>query len=78
MAVSVESGSVFTPGAPKMLFQGDFPTPNSRGSFYDVSLDGQRFLMITPAGVLSDVESPQIIIVENWLEELERLAPTAE
>ena len=78
MAVSVESEPVFTPGAPELLFQGAYPFPNTRGSFYDVSLDGQQFLMITFAAAVSTGESPQIIIVENWLEELKRLAPTAE
>ncbi len=77
MAVSVESGSVFTPGAPDMLFQGNYLAPNARGSFYDVSLDGQRFLMIVAARVVSEGVSPQIIIVQNWFEELRRLAPMA-
>ncbi len=78
MAVSVESEPIFKPGAPELLFQGNFPAPGVRGPFYDVSLDGQRFLMITFPQAVSVSVSPQIIIVENWLEELKRLAPTAE
>ena len=61
-----------------MLFEGAYLSTNNRGSFYDVSLDGQQFLMITFAESVIEGESPQIIIVENWFEELERLAPTAE
>jgi serine/threonine-protein kinase len=78
MAVSVESEPRFRPGAPEMLFQGNFPAPAARGPFYDVSLDGQQFLMITFAGAVSQDESAKIIIVENWLEELKRLAPIPE
>jgi hypothetical protein len=41
---------------------------------YDVSLDGTRFLALKDIGVEGD--APQIIVVENWFEELERLVPT--
>ena len=52
--------------------------PFSRGQFYDVSLDGQQFLLIKNVGATGEGESLQIIIVENWLEELKRLAPVAD
>ncbi len=46
-------------------------TPN-----YDVSLDGQRFL------VLDELDQPSeravLVAVENWFEELRRLAPAQE
>ncbi len=41
---------------------------------YDVSPDGQRFLMLTEAGAELG-RTPQIIVVQNWFEELKRLAP---
>jgi serine/threonine-protein kinase len=45
------------------------------GRSYDVSPDGQRFLAIKEGG--SDTETQiDIIIVENWTEELKRLVPT--
>ena len=41
---------------------------------FDVSLDGQRFLMIKNApGADSSVSSPQIVVVQNWLQEWRRL-----
>ena len=55
-------------GTPKMFFEGqyqllDLSTPN-----YDVSSDGQRFLMLKAA---EQAESAtQINIVLNWFEEL--------
>jgi hypothetical protein len=39
---------------------------------YDVSLDGQRFLMVKPVG---QAEATQINVVQNWFEELKRLVP---
>ncbi len=40
-----------------------------------MSLDGQRFLMIKNAAAEGGEASPQIIIVQNWHEELKRLVP---
>ena len=39
---------------------------------YDVSPDGQRFLMLQ-AGV--DQSRPQMIVVQHWFEEPNRLVP---
>jgi len=44
------------------------------GRKYDVSLDGQRFLAIKESGT-EDASSARIIVVQNWFEELNRLAP---
>jgi len=53
------------------------PFRSDGGSFrnYDVTPDGQRFLMV------QEVERPparvsQMVPVQNWVEELKRLAPT--
>ena len=57
------------------MFEGGYVLEQG-GPNYDVSPDGERFLMI------KDVEnrsaSTQIVIVENWFEELNRLAPPTE
>ena len=42
---------------------------------FDVSLDGQRFLMIKQNVNAADVPR-SIIVVQNWHEELKRLVPT--
>jgi hypothetical protein len=39
---------------------------------YDVSTDGQRFLVIKP---VRPVVPPQIIVWHHWAEELKRLVP---
>ena len=57
-----------------MLFEGRYePTP-ATGPNYDVSPDGQRFLMLKPSE--QEVAAPtQINVVLNWFEESE--APRA-
>ena len=39
-----------------------------------MSPDGQRFLGITEGGT-DEATQPQIIVVQNWFEELRRLVP---
>jgi len=75
MAVEIATKPGFTAGKPRVLFEGEYlPTP---GTFpnYDVSHDGQRFLMIKPKDA-GDAAPAQINVVLNWFEELKRLAPT--
>jgi hypothetical protein len=73
MATPIESSSVFQAGYPTKLFSGPYYV-GLNGRTYDVSSDGQRFLMIKAAG--STVSTlPRIIVVENWFEELKRLVP---
>jgi eukaryotic-like serine/threonine-protein kinase len=56
-------------GTPRMLFEGGF-VPGSARSF-DVGPDG-RFLMIEANDTAT---SASIVVVQNWFEELKRLAP---
>ena len=51
------------------------PTLGGRG--YDVSPDGQRFLMLKEVARSEDTSTaPHSIIVQHWFEELRRLVPT--
>jgi hypothetical protein len=56
-----------------MLFEGRYePGPLQKGN-YDVSPDGQRFLMLKPS---EQAQAPaQINVVLNWFEELTRRVP---
>ena len=68
MSVMVTAGIV---GAPEFLFEK--PELRGMGVFgtnYDVSADGERFLM-----VVSGATSTQLHVVLNWFNELERLVP---
>ena len=42
---------------------------------YDVSLDGQRFLMVQ-SSARKNATPTQIVVVVNWHDELKRLVPT--
>ena len=74
MVVSVETELAFRPGRPEVLFEGRYVNSRivSGNPYYDISPDGQRFLMI------KDIEgrTGQINVVLNWFEELKRLVPT--
>jgi hypothetical protein len=42
---------------------------------YDVSRDGQRFLMLKPSEQTSFSSLTQIVVVQNWFEELKQKVP---
>ncbi len=74
MVVSVETEPTFRAGRPRELFAGSYVGSVTNAGFlqyYDISPDGQRFLMIKEAGAWQT----QINIVLNWFEELKRLVP---
>ena len=76
MAVPVDVTD-FTAGRPEVAVQGSFFTPGAIGRHYDVSPDGDRFLLITEA---SDTEAgepatAQITVVLGWFEELKSRVP---
>ena len=75
LAVSIQTDPSFVQGTPEELFEGQSDL-GPGGRTYDVSPDGERFLMIKPAESAS--ATSQIIVVQNWFEELKRLAPTGE
>ncbi len=74
MSVAVEPGGpVFSVGLRTPIL--DWPyRATGEGRDYDVSPDGQRFLGIKVGGT-DEGAQPQIIVVQNWLEELKRLVP---
>ncbi len=74
MAVDITTEPTFRPGSPRLLFEGNFLSGAIGGAFYDVTSDGQRFVMVQLAG--QDSEVSQINVVLNWFEELKRLVPT--
>jgi serine/threonine-protein kinase len=75
-AVSVHTAPTFSADSPTKLFNGRyFFDPVGRS--YDVSPDGQRFLMIKNTASGDQTSTlPSMVVVLNWVEELKRLVPT--
>ena len=73
LRVPVEvSGATWHAGAPVKLFDGRYVNTGTSGRTYDVSPDGQRFLMIKPpADARTAVRG--LIVVQHWDDELKRL-----
>jgi len=87
MRVPVKTGATFERGTPEKVFAGPYLL-RQPGRMYDVSRDGQQFLMIkeispsraSPRSVAASgaderPRSARIILVQNWFEELKRLVP---
>jgi Tol biopolymer transport system component len=72
MAVATNTKTNFSADTPKVLFEGHYATYNAMPA-YDVTPDGQRFLLAKTAE-----QGPQeISVVLNWTEELKQKAPAA-
>jgi len=73
MAVPVTLRPKFVAGTPRQLFEGRYGATGGIRS-YDVTADGKRFLMVQqnerPA-----VAAAEMILVQNWLEELKARVP---
>ena len=73
--VDVKTDDDFAAAKPRLLFKipgyvGGYPVRT-----YDLSLDGQRFLMGKPAR-WKPIPVTEMILVQNWFEELKRIVPT--
>ena len=78
MAVAIDTEPAFSAGNPEVLFEEPYYSGGTGlGSRrYDIAPDGQRFLMIKQASAgIGDAAGPQIILIQNWFEELKRLVP---
>jgi serine/threonine-protein kinase len=76
MAVEIATKPSFSAGTPKMLFEGPYQSlPTISTPNYDVSPDGQRFLMLK-SSESAVTAPPQINVVLNWFEELKQKVPT--
>jgi serine/threonine-protein kinase len=74
MSVSIRTAPQFLPGVPQPIFE----SPHlliAWGRSYDVSADGRRFLIAQTTGPPANLAPAQMILVDNWLDELKRLVP---
>ena len=75
MAVEISTQPGFSAGKPRVLFEGKYQPTTTTPPNYDVSPDGQRFLMLKPVEQ-TQAAPTQINVVLNWFEELKRKVPT--
>ena len=73
MVVEIASNGELELGTPKVLFEKPFAY-SSAGLNYDVAPDGRRFVMIDESE--AEPAPTQLVLVQNWAAELERLVPT--
>jgi serine/threonine-protein kinase len=80
MSVTVQRGASWAAAAPVKLFGGRFYAgsawpANAAAHTFDVSPDGKRFVMIKPeGGAEPNAAPPSLNVVQNWLDEVRRLA----
>ncbi len=66
----------FQLGRPRELFQGRFRAGVLQ--HYDVSADGERFVMVQSVTEENAADASNPVVVLNWFDEVERLAPSEE
>ena len=71
MVVSVDGTDGFRPAVPQVLFSDPY-TRNANVPTYDIAPDGEHFVMVSRSG--SGAQGT-FVLVQNFLEELKRLAP---
>ena len=71
MVAPFETEPTFASGTPEFLLDTGGYTNRRSPRFYDVSPDGQRFLLIR-----GDTSTPaQIVVIQDWFEELKARVP---
>jgi hypothetical protein len=71
MAVDVRTAPTFQAGKARRLFEGPyFQIAPSR--HYDISPDGQRFLMVLPVNARQESTPRSLNVVLNWFDDLQR------
>jgi hypothetical protein len=74
VAVAMQSGTTLVAGRPQVLFDVALPVGRGGAGLYDVGPDG-GFVIITSGQQTAAGTAPNLVLVQNWLEELKRLVP---
>ena len=78
MVAQIETEPTFSRSTPESaLSTGGYVLPGNTARRYDISPDGRFLMLKLPTAETTDGErSPELIFVQNWFEELQRLVPT--
>ena len=71
VAVSAE-GDSFQAGKPQILFEGTYLYPGGMSEAFDVTPDGQRFVLLEPS-TDEAVGHTNVTFIFHWFEEIRRL-----
>jgi serine/threonine-protein kinase len=73
MVAPVTPGPTFAPGAPRRLFAlGSTIVPSNTVPYYDLTPGDKQFVMVRVAAVNQAPGAGQVVVVDNWIEELKR------
>jgi hypothetical protein len=73
-AVAVQPGATLVAGRPQVLFEFAMLAPAGGNRPYDIASDG-RFLIIPGVDKAGAGTASNMVLVQNWTEELKRLVP---
>jgi len=74
MSAEIRSGATLSAGRPRLLFECQAVHTNPI-RFNDITPDGTRFLIGCAVSEIKPLEVTGLNLVQNWFEELKRLAP---
>jgi len=79
MGVGVEPADSWVAARPTPVIEPGYLTTstNNFGAMFDVTPDGQRFVMVKEHEATPETAPPvSVVVVQHWAEELKRLVPT--
>jgi hypothetical protein len=72
--VAVQAGTTLVAGPPQVLFEFDMFVAQG-GRPYDIAPDGRFIIIRSGQAEAGGGTAPNMIVVQNWFEELKRLVP---
>ena len=76
MAVPVQFGTTLVVGRPQVLFEFAMLPVLGGSRPYDIAPDGRFLIIRSGQAEAAGAAAPEIVVVQNWFEELKRLVPT--
>jgi serine/threonine-protein kinase len=76
MVVPVQYGKTLVAGPPQVLFKFAMLPILAGSRPYDIAPDGRFLIIPTGQAEVAGSMAPEIVVVQNWFEELKRLVPT--
>ena len=76
LAVPVQSGTTLVAGRPQVLFEFAMLATGGGARPYDIAPDGRFLIIRSGQAEAGGGTASNLILVQNWFEELKRLVPT--